>query len=221
MPSGQIYVISKREDVVRFFELEARAQGFRTVAFYEPIEDASACRLCVIDTYSIEHVPSVLPQNIVVLSSASDSFSAFECEHVLYSSFPMSARLIANELWRIAANADHLVIPPEPQIRKNESTENTEDKIYFSKDSPNTVRYMGRHVSLSEYEARLLLRLCSSVEHPVSRKELNALLGADDGNIADVYICKLRKKLEEVGEKRIIYTVRSQGYKIITDMEWE
>ena len=74
---------------------------------------------------------------------------------------------------------------------------------------------------LSDHEIKLLGRLCESSGESVSREELNRLLGADSGNIADVYICRLRRKLESGDGKRVIFTVRSAGYKIITDMEWE
>ena len=36
----------------------------------------------------------------------------------------------------------------------------------------------------------------------------------------DVYICKLRKKLEDASGQRLIFTVRSKGYKIIIKSEW-
>ena len=66
----------------------------------------------------------------------------------------------------------------------------------------------------------LLKLLCDNANEAVSREDMNKLFGAEDGNIAEVYICKLRKKLEEPLGKRLIYTVRSKGYKIIIDSEW-
>ena len=79
----------------------------------------------------------------------------------------------------------------------------------------------GRNISLSDYEMRLLVRLCRNNDEAVSREELNLLLGAESGNIADVYICRLRKKLEEGDGKRVIFTVRSKGYRISSDIEWK
>ena len=218
MHSRQIFIVSKREEVVRFFELEARVQGFLVVSFYKAIDDASDCDLCGIDAYSIEQMPHALPKSAVLLSKTLENAPVLECERVLYSEFPMSARAFGDELWRVATNSESKAIAKEPEAFDGKKQK---DKIYFYKDDPNTVGYMGRSISLTECEAKLLMRLCSSANSPISRKELNDLLGATDGNIADVYVCRLRKKLEEVGEKRIIYTVRSQGYKIITEMEWK
>ena len=95
------------------------------------------------------------------------------------------------------------------------------ERIYFYRELENTVRYKDRNVQLSDHEIKLLGRLCESSGEPVSREELNRFLGADSGNIADVYICRLRRKLESGDSKRVLFTVRSAGYKIITDMEWE
>ncbi len=70
----------------------------------------------------------------------------------------------------------------------------------------------GRGIRLSENEYALLKRLGDEMGKPVSRRELSAVLSSADGNICDVYICKLRGKLEAGGSERFIYTVRSKGY---------
>ena len=101
-------------------------------------------------------------------------------------------------------------------------TENADgDIVYFYRNERNTVRYRGKQIFLSESEAKLLLALCQSSPEPVSREILGGLLESGQGNIVDVYICKLRKKLEEPFSTRLIFTVRNKGYKIMADMEWE
>lgn len=70
----------------------------------------------------------------------------------------------------------------------------------------------GRGVHLSDNEYALLEKLYENIENPVSREELGKALSSADGNICDVYICKLRRKLEAGGSERFIYTVRSKGY---------
>ena len=80
---------------------------------------------------------------------------------------------------------------------------------------------IGEHtVMLSEYEFRILEYLCARHGESVKREELNQLLGAKEGNIADVYICHLRKKLESLYGHRMIFTVRSQGYKIDASLKY-
>ena len=41
------------------------------------------------------------------------------------------------------------------------------------------------------------------------------LLEASDGNISDVYICRLRKKLEGNTKQRLIFTDRGEGYRTV------
>ena len=47
----------------------------------------------------------------------------------------------------------------------------------------------------------------------ISRERIMGLLGADDGNISDVYICHLRKKLDEKLGRKLIITERGKGYR--------
>lgn len=70
----------------------------------------------------------------------------------------------------------------------------------------------GERYILSDYEMRVLKLLCERSGTAVSREELMSILGAEDGNMCDVYICRLRKKLELGGERKVIYTVRGKGY---------
>ena len=64
-------------------------------------------------------------------------------------------------------------------------------------------------------EYRLLERLGEGSDNSVvPREEVMALFGAEKGNIADVYVSRLRKKLEDPSCPRIIETVRGKGYKI-------
>lgn len=80
---------------------------------------------------------------------------------------------------------------------------------------------IGEHtVTLSEYELRILEYLCVRHGETVKREELTQLLGAKEGNIADVYICHLRKKLEGLYGHKMIFTVRSQGYRIDASLKY-
>ena len=69
-------------------------------------------------------------------------------------------------------------------------------------------------VTLTESEFKVLEYLCSNLGKTVTRQELNMLLGADSSNISDVYVCHLRKKLEALSARKLIYTERSRGYRI-------
>ena len=81
-----------------------------------------------------------------------------------------------------------------------------------------TVSFGERSIELSDHELKVIKYLCQNRGKPIKREDLNALLGAQRGNISDVYIYHLRKKLEFLCEKRMISTVRNQGYMIEIDL---
>jgi hypothetical protein len=89
-------------------------------------------------------------------------------------------------------------------------TEPSGPRLAFMRDG--LVTLDGRGIHMSENEYSLLLKLYENVGLPVSREELGGALSSNDGNICDVYICKLRAKLEAGRSERLIYTVRSKGY---------
>ena len=94
------------------------------------------------------------------------------------------------------------------------------DKFVFNKES--RVLYVGeRFVALTEHEQRVLEYLCEHRGDTVKREVLNNLLGASDGNIADVYVCHLRKKFEALCGNRMIYTVRAKGYRIDVELKYD
>lgn len=76
------------------------------------------------------------------------------------------------------------------------------------------VMYGGERIRLSENEYAVLKLLCENKGVPVSRENILNVLGTADGNMGDVYICHLRKKLDEHFGIRFIYTVRGRGYMV-------
>lgn len=70
-----------------------------------------------------------------------------------------------------------------------------------------------REIKLSDNELEVFSLLCKNRGEAVSREAILETLGGS-GNEADVYICLLRRKLE-TGGKKVILTVRGQGYKLI------
>ena len=75
------------------------------------------------------------------------------------------------------------------------------------------VRMGEREIKLSEKELTVFSLLYENRGEAVSREAILDSLGGS-GNEADVYICLLRRKLE-AGGKKVILTVRGQGYKLI------
>ena len=203
----RIAIISKHRALSRFFELEALNFGFIPAVIDKSGFDISKFDVCVTDGSVMSRLPASYQGVVLSVNAERAGANGITLE------YPTSLRELQRIYSRIACG-DHTA-------NSDRSNEDDGTRIFFYRELPNTVRYKNKNYQLSKYEFKLLERLCVSSGEPVSREELNSLLGASEGNIADVYIFRLRKKLEAYGEKRLIYTVRSQGYKIVTDMEWE
>ncbi len=76
-----------------------------------------------------------------------------------------------------------------------------------------TVTLMGRTVALTPAEQTVLEYLCARRGETVPRAELATLLEGG-GNSVDVYVCKLRAKIEKPLGRRMIVTVRGVGYRL-------
>ncbi len=67
-------------------------------------------------------------------------------------------------------------------------------------------------IPLSDSEYKILSELCANRGDIVSRERMLNILGAESGNISDVYICHLRRKIDSRLGLKLIYTVRGEGY---------
>ena len=73
----------------------------------------------------------------------------------------------------------------------------------------------GKRIDLTDNEMLIFRALWQEKGKAVSRKLLEEITGANgDGNMVAVYISRLRSKLEEATDKKIILTVRDIGYRI-------
>lgn len=71
-----------------------------------------------------------------------------------------------------------------------------------------------KSVSLTPTETAILARLISRRGETVTREEIADLMGGDSSGKSTVFLCTLRKKLEESLEIAPITTVRGKGYMI-------
>ncbi len=81
--------------------------------------------------------------------------------------------------------------------------------------STQEVRRGSRPIQLTAREYELLLLLLRSSGTVVSRERISAIWQeerAAASNVIEVYVRYLRQKLEQGGERRLIHTVRGQGY---------
>lgn len=207
---NKIAILSGNKSVSRFFELEALYAELKPCVFEKSCQDLSEFLFTVIDVDTVKDLPDFEPAKTAFVS-VRDDFPDF-CKGALLMSWPVSVKTVKeiyDEIKHRILNVDKADI----SVRK--------DTVCFYKSLQNTVRYNGKNIFLSANEAKLLELLCRNSPNPVGRDMINKIFDAEDGNIADVYICMLRKKLENPFSNRLIFTVRNKGYKIIADMEWE
>ncbi len=80
------------------------------------------------------------------------------------------------------------------------------------------VRYEGRPVELTAFEYRVLEYLALNADRVVSKAELTEHLYEQDydrdSNVIEVFVGRLRKKLDPAGAANPIRTVRGQGYRL-------
>lgn len=77
-----------------------------------------------------------------------------------------------------------------------------------------TVSYRGKSVRLTTHEFRLFMLLNSRMGETVSREDIQKTLHStsEKSNMADVYACYLRKKLESIAGQGALISVRGKGY---------
>ena len=204
MSTKKIVIISASEHMREFFRLEALNFDFHVDCF-EKIErahnDFSRYDLSIIDKDTVKQEPLNPAKRQITVSNQSE-----KCD----VSYPLSVfelRELYNSLFS-----------SKPINTKEENNES--DKIVFYKNEKNTVSIRARKIILSDTEYKILSVLCQNAQKTVLRETIQELFENGSGNITDVYICKLRKKLEEPQGQRLIFTVREKGYKIVTEAEW-
>ena len=204
MEYKKIIIISASESLRNFFKLEALNFDF-SVDCVEKIDishnDFSDYDLMIIDKDTIKQLP---------LNGAKKELSVSaqgEKSDMVYPCLISELRRVYNDLYTKNVVAD-------------KKSDNNVIKIIFYKNENNLVSINKRKFILSDTEYKILTVLCENAPNAVSRAKMQELFENGKGNISDVYICKLRKKLEEPLGQRLIFTVREEGYKIITESEW-
>ena len=88
----------------------------------------------------------------------------------------------------------------------------THKKPHFLTVDGNCAVWGDTKIPLSEYECKVLSLLCENRGETVERERIYSLLGAEAGNMGDVYICHLRRKIDNKLGLKLIYTIRGKGY---------
>ena len=99
------------------------------------------------------------------------------------------------------------------EMKDKDKADNRERILSVDKESM-VACYGEMKFLLSEYEYKTLSLLCDNRGRVVSRGEIARVLDFDSGNMGDVYICHLRKKIDNSLGLKLITTVRGKGYMV-------
>ena len=192
-----IYIRTSDVRLGRALALEARAAGF-SAAYGREAADA---RLIVCDLDAADGLSGG-----IVFSRDEERLRAAERQNeaadTLFLLYPFDLALFRAQL------AARLTAAPTPVSRA--LTLNTASR---------RVGGAGGEVRLSARECAMLAALGKSGS--LSRADAAALFGSAAGNVADVYICYLRKKLGRILPGEIIRARRGEGYALADNVTLE
>ena len=203
----RIAILSNDPIMSRFFELEATAWGFSVSCFDKLHSINDEYDFVITDRKYFSSAVNKFSCKIGVIirdgESNQDQFSESMLDSICIA-WPPSIKDLKNVLCNIES----------AEVTANTLFKNTSGVISYYEKEPCIIWYMDKKIILTQAEAKLLHLLCSSCGSVVSKKEINSLFEAEKGNIGEVYIHHLRKKLEEPFSTKIIHTVRANGYRI-------
>lgn len=110
---------------------------------------------------------------------------------------------------KLAASQNETDVFLHGEMPSDEMIKEKTERLRFDKDC---VYLDEKRVGLSGNEYAVLSLLYENLAAPVSRERIASVLSSADGNMCDVYICKIRSKLEKSGSEKFIFTVRGKGY---------
>lgn len=200
----KIMIASPSERIRSFFSLEALELGF-VAHTCEKIEkannDLSDYELLIIDVALIKQRPlnSAKKTLTVSLDGSGD---------IAYPMALCDLRRFYLDLLR-------------GEGAREEICDFSEVTVTFFENEKNIIALNEKKYLLSDTEIKLLRRLCENAGEIVSKEAIDTLLCVEGTNLSNVYVHKLRKKLETPSGRKFLFTVHSKGYKTTAKAEWK
>ena len=207
MKLGKIALVTNNPQLARFFEMEFFALPYElnVLHTFSKLGDSYDC--IIADNDTVDPV-GAFSCPVINVSSRFDAVDIFPHSRTCTLPWPTPISAIGELLW--VATLDGF--DEHTNKKKIRSQYNT---VYVTDLNTNSVMIENITLKLTSNELAVLDALCSARGEVVDRKYLSELLGASDGNIADVYICRLRKKLEGRLNRKLIFAERGRGYRTI------
>jgi DNA-binding winged helix-turn-helix (wHTH) protein len=149
-----------------------------------------------------------LPEKCQIIAFSSDEKNISDktkskCKLVLHRPFAI------NDLLRAVSE------PSSDNSTLTFNSINTNRHEFVLRKEESDILYNGLSVKLTANEYKIFEHLLENRFRTVTRNELSDIIGdSGNGNMIDVYICYLRKKLTKLVDTNFICSVRGKGYKI-------
>ena len=200
----QIAIYSSDTVFARMLELEFAVRGITVLTSEEPSEEHYAdVVLLDLDSSPVpfpDHYRRIIGFTRGSVRSTDESHRL--CSLILHRPFEM--RLLRREV----------LGEREELLQSNLSFPRAKDMRILLNTDVFTITVGGKKATVSPKEMQVMKCLLDRRGESVSREEIAAVIGESSANKTDVYVCLLRKKLEEHFGDRIIKTERGKGYKI-------
>ena len=203
-----VAVISKSKEFSRFLELELILMNFKVEVLLTSDDLEDRFDGVILDEDSARELMGVYNCPIISFSQKISEPTKIKDTYKLPK--PCSLETLHNIIFEMYGST--------PKALK-QNVEEDENVIYIT-DSKNRYAVIGNyHFKLTECELLVLEELCMAQGDVVSRERLSQILGNESGNLVDVYVCYLRKKLECPLNRKLIFSARGQGYSTVLKME--
>ncbi len=207
----KICILTNDKKFHRMLELELSEMGFELIDEDDLAENVGCPVLCDLDFCGLERVKA--------LSQASEIFGWTKDDPELISSGQLCSCLFSrpflmSELRQsLEKFTDGEHTPKKQRQKQKRVSELGRRKNMLTCNYQKREAVFGSHIiPLSPAEAEVLKCLCDNRGEVVSRDKLSELFEKPEGNISDVYICKLRNKIDNTLGIKFIYTVKGVGY---------
>ena len=210
MNGSRAAIVSSNSEVIRFLELELKLMDISVDVYAPSAVLKKHYGLLLIDTDTVADVSVYGAEGVVKISSDISAVQGSADQRLI--PWPTSIE-------RIREACMDVLMAKNSEIENVKNMTDTSNTVCVVDEQERVISVEEHRVKLSASEYRILKELCEANGRTVLRSEIMSILGAEDGNISDVYICRLRKKLETPMGRRLIFTERNVGYR--TSLEWK
>lgn len=195
-----VAVVSENGALCRFLELELSNLGADVFCARSAEELAARFSLIFTDICGIAGSKALYGCPVVFIGSSLGG----EAENEYFLEYPTPIDGIREAYFTLSGLGGNTVTA---------SSDNGQTTVYVLDEKSGRLLLDGCNITVSKKEYAVLSLLCSADGADVGREQIMSAVGTHNGNIADVYICRLRKKLEAPNGKRLIFTERGKGYR--------